>query len=348
MGRQDIIIKNWLQNPQRFADLFNAIFFDGHLIIRPEDLTPFEREIDMIYKDKTHRSHALRRHRDLSMVWKEAFELAIITMEIQNKIHYSMPVRCMLQDSMTYTEQIKKSWRVKKKEDIAALSSDEFLARFSRNDHIIPILTIVFYYADNKWDGPTDLHSMFPSSDEPFINDILKKIIPNYHLNLLDINEFSGSDLLHTDLLFAFNLVKLKKDKQAFYKYLMEHKHYFQHVDEETAYALGALLHSEALAKKISNEQGMGLDHHKKEDINMCQALEELLEDSRLEGITLGKQEGIMLGKQEGLMLGKQEGINEGRRHTAIDIAKKMMKEGLSGDLIARITGLSTDQLKSL
>jgi predicted transposase/invertase (TIGR01784 family) len=41
---------------------------------------------------------------------------------------------------------------------------------------------------------------------------------------------------------------------------------------------------------------------------------------------------------------GKVEGIEEGK----LEVAKKMLKEGLSFDLIAKVTGLSKEQLENL
>lgn len=60
--------------------------------------------------------------------------------------------------------------------------------------------------------------------------------------------------------------------------------------------------------------------------------VEEMCEDSRNEGIEIGKQKGIEIGKEEGINegieIGKQEGINEGMIKGAINTAKSL---GLSG-----------------
>ena len=38
MGKSDVILKQWLRNKVRFADLFNAVVFDGEQVIKPEEL----------------------------------------------------------------------------------------------------------------------------------------------------------------------------------------------------------------------------------------------------------------------------------------------------------------------
>lgn len=44
MGKSDIILKNWLRHPARFADLFNHFLFSGETVISAEELTDIDRE----------------------------------------------------------------------------------------------------------------------------------------------------------------------------------------------------------------------------------------------------------------------------------------------------------------
>ncbi len=62
------------------------------------------------------------------------------------------------------------------------------------------------------------------------------------------------------------------------------------------------------------------------------------------EGIQLGKQEGIQLGKQEG----RQEGLQLGEQKAQLEIAKKMLASGMAQELVAEITNLSLEQIKTL
>ena len=41
LGKSDVILKQWLKNKERFADLFNAVVFDGEPVINPEELEEF-------------------------------------------------------------------------------------------------------------------------------------------------------------------------------------------------------------------------------------------------------------------------------------------------------------------
>ena len=50
----------------------------------------------------------VQRYRDIVMQWKKGPYLALLACESQSGVHYAMPVRNMLYDSLSYTEQIRK------------------------------------------------------------------------------------------------------------------------------------------------------------------------------------------------------------------------------------------------
>ena len=56
------------------------------------------------------------------------------------------------------------------------------------------------------------------------------------------------------------------------------------------------------------------------------------------------KEEGIKEGIKEGL----EKGIEEGKLKAKIETAKKMLLEGLSDDVIIRITGLDIETLNKM
>ena len=48
MGTADVILKQWLKNKARFADLFNAVVFDGEQVIKPEELEEINGESGIV------------------------------------------------------------------------------------------------------------------------------------------------------------------------------------------------------------------------------------------------------------------------------------------------------------
>ena len=153
-------------------------------------------------KSKPGKTKAVGRRRDIVKRWKNTVNLAILACESQDKIHYAMPVRCMLYDGLTYTDQIRELWRTHRGtgaiQGKGELSTEEFLSRFRREDFIYPILTLVFYYDEKKWDGATDLYGMFPPGTEEKdgeTKEVLRKYVPNYRMNLIDAGHMEDAEL---------------------------------------------------------------------------------------------------------------------------------------------------------
>ena len=88
MGKSDVVLKQWLKKKIRFADLFNAVVFDGEQVIKPEELEEISSESGIVIanadndeKDTTGKAGKVRyrteqRYRDLVMSWKGEAELA--------------------------------------------------------------------------------------------------------------------------------------------------------------------------------------------------------------------------------------------------------------------------------
>ena len=77
-------------------------------------------------------------------------------------------------------------------------------------------------------------------------------------------------------------------------------------------------------------------DQNSRETIARKQGLEE--------GLKQGKEEGLKQGKEEGLKQGKEEG----KKEKAKEMARNMLKERLDINLIAKISGLTIEEIKEL
>ena len=53
-------------------------------------------------------------------------------------------------------------------------------------------------------------------------------------------------------------------------------------------------------------------------------------------------------GLQEGIEIGRKEGVKQGREEGKQETAKLMKAEGLPAELIAKITGLTTEEIENL
>ena len=73
-----------------------------------------------------------------------------------------------------------------------------------------------------------------------------------------------------------------------------------------------------------------------------------LIEQSKEEGIIQGKKVGLIEGEKKGKKIGLIEGEKKGKQAGILDIAKNMLAEGMSIDLIAKLTKLSKKQISRL
>lgn len=278
MGKGDVAIKKYLSEKERFADLWNAILFNGKQIICAEQLEAVPNESDLIIKDKSGKEKYIQRYRDIIMQWKGKINLVLLALESQEKVHYRMPIRNMLYDSLSYIEQMDKMWREHEKAG-DKYTEEEFLSRFMKQDRLIPVFTIVFYYGEDPWDGNTSLHQMLNVSKDEKEKEILTKYIPDYHINLIDASRMENFKVLRTDLQLIFGMLQYKNQKDKLLGYINQHKEYFEKLDIDTYYAVQVFLNSKEQLKRIMTEDSG------KESINMCKALEELYAD----GIEAGK-----------------------------------------------------------
>lgn len=333
MGKTDVAVKRWLSDNSRFADLFNGTVFGGKQVILPGELEEMDREADIIVTGKAGGEKGIQRYRDIVKRWRKGAELSVLACESQSKIHYAMPVRNMLYDGLTYTEQVRQIWKMhmegKKKGEKSSfgqtnlVTEEEYLSKFQKNDRLYPVITLVFYYDQKQWDGAVDLYGMMGLAERTEEQrKLIENFIPNYHINLLDAGNVPYIERFSSDLQQVFGMLKYRGDKKKLQQFMQNNKEYFSNIDVETYQAVRGFLHSEKMLRDMGNRG-------KEEKIDMCQALEELYRDGVKEGREEGREEGIIL--MIGHMLENGMEIRDIKKYTGvsdrvIDNARKVVE----------------------
>ena len=293
MGRKNDAIVPLFKDKEHFADIFNGTVYDGKQVVKPWELELMDGESNLFFKDKNKKNVSIHRFRDVIMKWKNELYLCILACEVQDEVHYAMPVRNMMYDSISYVEQIDEHWDSLSKEE-KSVGSGEFLSHFRKEDRLYPVITLVFYAGDD-WDGAKDLYSMLGLEDMAD-SDVLKKYIPNYHINLVNPNYMEDLNIFKSDLQIIFGMLQCKKDKIALRGYIDKNRDYFMSVNHKTAYAISAMLNSDRLFRELEDKEG---------DENMCQAIEDIYS----EGVETGYNNGISQGINQGISQGREEAI---------------------------------------
>ena len=92
----------------------------------------------------------------------------------------------------------------------------------------------------------------------------------------------------------------------------------------------------------------------------MCEAIRQMMESSKQQGVLQGMQQGIQQGMQQGRLQGRQEGIQQGRlqgrqegiqqgsREMQLQIARDMLNANMSMQQIAALTKLTLPEVQQL
>lgn len=269
--KPDSVLKDFWRNNDRFADLFNQIFFHGAQQITPDKLTDKDTEESTVIMGKGQAVSSISRARDVIKQYDDGIDFVLVGIENQMRVHYAMPVRSMVYEALNYSKQCKEleqSHRTNK--DLAG--SDEFLSGLTPSDKIKPTITLVVYYGEKPWDGPTSLSDMMdiPDAFRPFFN--------NYSIHLLQVRSVEEYRFQNPDNRDFFTLIEEfynnqgKIDIESFKKKYPNLDIYW-----ETLAALGAATGSTELVNYALNNEGG--------NIHMCTALENLKKEGIREGI---------------------------------------------------------------
>ena len=141
--KPDTILKTFWRDNDHFADLFNAALFDGEQVLNPADLMEVDTDVSSMVKFN---NHAETVQKVLDVVKKTAYgvDFVIWGLENQSKIHYAMPLRHMIGDSLSYLKEYNEI-AARNKAEKGCESSDEFLSnlksRYARKK-AVPVILI--------------------------------------------------------------------------------------------------------------------------------------------------------------------------------------------------------------
>ena len=151
--QKDLAEKKLLDCNDVFADIVNAVVFQGKPVIRPEDL----REVHPVsaYSEGDFRQLEL----DIAKRWvKRKTTLCFLGAENQNEIEPDMLFRNIGYNGVTYREEL------------------------NRGKERYPVITFVLYYGDKPWNKPLSLYETLGNIPEE-----MKRYVNDYRMNLIDV-----------------------------------------------------------------------------------------------------------------------------------------------------------------
>lgn len=294
MGKISNSVNRYLSDNRRFADLFNGVYFNGHPVIRAEDLSETSEVYYGITRataqtGRTGRQEKGKRHpdcrertRDICKRLKTGETFRILALENQQMIDYTMPFRCMQYDVMEYAKQID-TIKNRNRQDKLLMTSAEKICGVKKTDRITPIYTICLYHGLEVWDGPRTLQDMMEFEGT---QDSFRKIFKDYPMHLYCVNESRDLQVFHTEIGILFQALQYRKDRVGLRDLILQDDRYW-HMDVDTLETMSVMLNLPSIWKE--REKYME-KNEEKEEYNMCQAIREWAEEERSIGFTEGRQ----------------------------------------------------------
>lgn len=228
--------------------------------------------------------------RDVKMVLGSGMVLQVLAVENQSYIDYAMPVRCMGYDAAEYRRQLKERKQERRllmnsenRPKNPAVSMDETLSGILSSGRLHPVYTLCLYSGTEPWDGPRKLSDMMAFDPQ---NKNLQSLFEEYHLHLFCINEQHVFDAFRSDLKPLFQAINCRNNKKKMIELMKDES--YSHLNEDTWDAIAVMTDNAAMLQK----KDLYKTENQKEEFNMCQALQELMQDERNEGRIEGRNEG--------------------------------------------------------
>lgn len=292
------------QNNNLFSDMINGTLFHGNHMINPIHLHSFDS-----YESTYIHLFGMDRTRDVIKKYEDGY-IILIGIENQSQVDETMPIRILGYDFINYMNQQKVFYRDYKlitKHNKKYPKDKKKLPKLE----LYPVMSIVINYGERRWNKSTTLKGMMkkiPKVFEGYIND--------WEIKVVDIIDVDYKNFRHKDnqdlVLGIQRLYESNGEVEVLEEIDMSY---------ETAIELFSITNSRDMLEIV---RGM-----KKEEFDMCTAME----------IFKKKTEGI------GFEKGKNAGIEKGRNEREIELVMNMYNHGMNVGDIAKYTNISQDEI---
>ena len=315
----DIVLKNYWNDNEQFADMFNAVLFEGKQMIKADELVDADTEESMVFE---HRKYAdsIKASRDNIKIRKKStlfgVEFVLLGLESQEHIHYAMSMRVMGYDYAAYKKQYDSN--AKKYNTMSGLNEDEYLSKMKKTDKLIPVITLVVYYGEKEWDGAKNLHGMLhiPEGLEKYVNDY-QMLLVEAKENNLSFHNVNNKYLFHLLEILLDTELPRNEVKEKAIQYSEEH-----HIDKTVIMTVASATNTK-----------LDYDLLAKGDGRMCTVFDEIAKEGEAKGIVVGKAEAVIELLEE-LGVIPQELFATIHSETELEKLKKWLKLAAKADSI--------------
>ena len=182
---KDKIMKEFLENNAYFVDFFNAYFFDGKRVLKPENCMELDSEMNDSNMD-------LEKHVDVIRKYNDGNLYSAFIIENQSYVDMSMVVRAAVYEFVAYERMLKKSKKNKAKEKLPMVN------------------ILVFYTGERPWNAARQLSELV-EMDERF-----KSYFHDYQMNLIEITGNTSYNFNEEDVYNLFYICRSIYDQSIY------------------------------------------------------------------------------------------------------------------------------------
>ena len=182
---KDKMMKEFLENNAYFVDFFNAYFFDGKRVLKPENCMELDSEMNDSNMD-------LEKHVDVIRKYNDGNLYSAFIIENQSYVDASMVVRAAVYEFVAYERMLKKSKK-------------------NRNNKKLPMVNIlVFYTGEKPWNAARQLSELV-EVDERF-----ESYFHDYKMNLIEITGNTSYNFNEEDVYNLFYICRSIYDQSIY------------------------------------------------------------------------------------------------------------------------------------
>ena len=178
-------MKEFLENNAYFVDCFNAYFFDGERVLKPENCMELDSKMNDSNMD-------LEKHVDVIRKYNDGNIYSAFIIENQSYVDMSMVVRAAAYEYVAYERMLKKSKKNKSKEKLPMV-------------HIL-----VFYTGERPWNAARQLSELV-EVDERF-----ESYFHDYKMNLIEITGNTSYNFNEEDVYNLFYICRSIYDQSIY------------------------------------------------------------------------------------------------------------------------------------
>ena len=216
MKQKDTIIKNYMSNPEYFADAFNYYLFDGEQIVRPEKLVEkdnSELKLIPLFMTDSNDNDPDETTQELPDLLKqcvlkkdEQATYFLLNISHQSDIIYIIPVISRIYDALNYQLQQIQNKTMQQK--------------------LKPVVTLAIYWSSKKWDGPLNLSDIFGEIDKTIL-----EFITDNPINLIVPKEIKDFAKFRSDLGKVLKYLSIADQKEQYQKLSQDNNFHTLHTE---------------------------------------------------------------------------------------------------------------------